>query len=264
MSESELVDRRIEIARSLFAAWSSGDPDAPEPFLMPDGMLADVASGTFEGWPAIRAFFASGLTRTGNLTLVPDEFWGNDGGLAVHYVMSGDVVRPESFGPEHVGSTLVGAVHVVPALRRGPRLLRGRLPRQGSPRQVARHRWVSVGRPSLALGAPVQIAYAVPDAVAAAARVGAPVRRRSLLRTASHRAGRRDVSRAAGCVRSHIGIRPVGLDHGRARGGPPARRQPRARHVRARASPACITWHSSSTTWTRPSATWSPPGCRSR
>jgi len=103
MSESELVDRRIEIARSLFAAWSSGDPDAPEPFWVPNGTLADVASGTFEGWPAIRAFFANGLTRTGNLTLVPDEFWGNPDGLAVHYVMSGDVVRPESFGAEHVG-----------------------------------------------------------------------------------------------------------------------------------------------------------------
>ena len=34
---------------------------------------------------------------------MPDEFWANDDGLAVHYVMSGDVVLPESFGPEHVG-----------------------------------------------------------------------------------------------------------------------------------------------------------------
>ena len=71
---------------------------------MPDGTLDDVASGTFVGWPAIRAFFANGLTRTGNLRLVPDEFWVNDDGLAVHYLMSGDVVRPESFGP----STSVG------------------------------------------------------------------------------------------------------------------------------------------------------------
>ena len=43
------------------------------------------------------------MSRTGNLTLIPDEFWENDSGLAVHYVMSGDVVLPTSFGPEHVG-----------------------------------------------------------------------------------------------------------------------------------------------------------------
>lgn len=87
----------------MFEGWSSGDPDGPAPFFAPDGVLDDVASGRFEGWPAIRAFFARGLTRTRNLTLVPDEFWANDGGLALHYVMSGDVVQPESFGPEYVG-----------------------------------------------------------------------------------------------------------------------------------------------------------------
>ena len=96
-------DRWIEIATGLFAAWSSGDPDAPEPFWTPDGVLDDVASGVFTGWPAIRAFFAGGLTRTANLTLVPAQFWANDEGLALQYLMSGDVVRPESFGPEHVG-----------------------------------------------------------------------------------------------------------------------------------------------------------------
>jgi hypothetical protein len=103
MSEPTLTERRIAIARRLFAAWSAGDPDAPEPYWSADGILDDVASGKFHGWPAIRAFFANGLTRTANLTLVPDEFWVNDAGLAVHYMMSGDVVRPESYGPEHVG-----------------------------------------------------------------------------------------------------------------------------------------------------------------
>jgi hypothetical protein len=103
MSSDPAVQRQIEIAARLFAAWSSGDPDAPEPYFAPDGVLDDVASGRFEGWPAIRAFFARGLGRTGNLTLVPDEFWSNDDGLAVHYIMSGDVVLPETFGPEHVG-----------------------------------------------------------------------------------------------------------------------------------------------------------------
>lgn len=94
---------QIRIATSLFAAWSSGDPDAPEPFFAPDGVLDDVASGRFDGWPAIRTFFASGLTRTHNLVLAPTEFWANESGLALLYTMSGDVVRPESFGPEHVG-----------------------------------------------------------------------------------------------------------------------------------------------------------------
>lgn len=40
--------RRIEIATRLFReGWSSGDPDAPEQFWVPDGTLEDVASGTF-------------------------------------------------------------------------------------------------------------------------------------------------------------------------------------------------------------------------
>lgn len=103
MSDAALTQHRIEIATRLFEGWSSGDPDAPEPWFAPDGVLDDVASGRFEGWPAIRTFFASGLTRTRNLVLAPQEFWANGDGLAVHYVMSGDVVRPESFGPEHVG-----------------------------------------------------------------------------------------------------------------------------------------------------------------
>jgi ketosteroid isomerase-like protein len=96
-------DRRIEIARNLFAGWSSGDPDAPEQWFHPDGVLMDVASGRFEGWPAIRAFFAAGMQRTNNLTLIPDEFWSSENGLAVHYVMSGEVVNPASYGPEYVG-----------------------------------------------------------------------------------------------------------------------------------------------------------------
>ena len=106
---------RIAVARNLFAGWSSGDADAPEPFLTADAVLFDVASGRFEGWPAIRAFFASGLSRVGNLTLIPDDFWANDDGLAVHYAMSGDVVLPTTFGPEHVGRRW--SVEVMSALR---------------------------------------------------------------------------------------------------------------------------------------------------
>ncbi len=100
---SQLFNARRRIAEQVFAGWSSGNPDAPEQFFTPDAVLMDVASGRFEGWPAIRQYFAGALTRTGNLTLVPDEFWENDDGIAVHYVMSGDVGLATTFGPEHVG-----------------------------------------------------------------------------------------------------------------------------------------------------------------
>lgn len=95
--------RRIEIARALFAGWSSGDPDAPEPFFHPEATLYDVASGRFDGWPAIRAFFARGLARWDDLVLAPDRFWVADDGLALHYVMRATVRDPSVYGPEHVG-----------------------------------------------------------------------------------------------------------------------------------------------------------------
>lgn len=99
----ELTQRRIEVATKLFEGWSSGDPDAPERYWTPDGVLDDVASGVFEGWPAIRAFFASGLTRTHDLVLAPRQFWASDDGLALVYDMSGEVVEPHRYGPEYVG-----------------------------------------------------------------------------------------------------------------------------------------------------------------
>ncbi len=95
--------KRIEVARQLFAGWSSGDPDAPESFMTPDAVLNDVASGRFEGWPAIRAFFAKGLAKWDDLVLAPDEFWVNDDGLALHYLMSATVKDAAIFGEEHVG-----------------------------------------------------------------------------------------------------------------------------------------------------------------
>ena len=58
-----MSDSHIEIARKLFAGWSSGDPDAPQSLMTPGAVLHDVASGTFEGWPAIRDFFAAGLAK---------------------------------------------------------------------------------------------------------------------------------------------------------------------------------------------------------
>ena len=97
------MDRREAIARQVFAAWSSGDADAPEPFFTPDAVLSDTASGRFEGWPAIRAFFARGLERWADLALVPDEFWFNDDGVALHYVMSATIADASAYGRDLVG-----------------------------------------------------------------------------------------------------------------------------------------------------------------
>ena len=108
-------ERRIEIACQLFAGWSSGDPDAPEMYMTPDAVLNDVASGRFEGWPSIREFFGKGLARWDDLELLPDEFWVNDDGLALHYVMSATVKDPATFGAEHVGKKW--SVEVMSSLR---------------------------------------------------------------------------------------------------------------------------------------------------
>jgi hypothetical protein len=35
--------------------------------------------------------------------LAPDEFWFNDDGVALHYVMSATVTDPATYGPELVG-----------------------------------------------------------------------------------------------------------------------------------------------------------------
>lgn len=99
------TERQIAIAKQLFEGWSSGDANAPEQFFHPNAVLNDVCSGRFETWPVIRDYFASALARSKNLRLIPDEFWANDTGLALHYVMSGEVVNPATFGPAYVGRT---------------------------------------------------------------------------------------------------------------------------------------------------------------
>ena len=109
------TERRIAIAKDVFAAWSSGDADAPEQFFTPDATLFDVASGQFDGWPAIRAFFAKGLAKWDDLVLAPDEFWANDGGLALHYLMSATIKDASTYGAEHVGK--VWKVDVMSFLR---------------------------------------------------------------------------------------------------------------------------------------------------
>jgi ketosteroid isomerase-like protein len=93
----------IEIAKKLFAAWSSGDADAPAEFLTADAVLHDIVAGNDKvGWPAIREFFGFALKASPDLVLAPNAFWVNETGIAVRWRMSA-TVEGEMFGPEAVG-----------------------------------------------------------------------------------------------------------------------------------------------------------------
>ncbi len=96
-------DQRIDLVRDLFAAWSSGDADAPAPFFHEDGVLEDIVGGRHEGWPVIRDFFAKGLERWPDLVLEPEEFWTNDRGVACRWTMTATVRDEASFGADAVG-----------------------------------------------------------------------------------------------------------------------------------------------------------------
>ena len=63
----------------------------------------DIVGGEHVGWPAIREFFAHGLVRWPDLSLIPDEYWTNDAGVAVRWVMSATVSDPVPFGAAAVG-----------------------------------------------------------------------------------------------------------------------------------------------------------------
>ena len=95
-------DPRISTANKLFAAWSSGDLDAPAQYLTADAMLFDVVGGEHQGWPAIRAYFAEGLEKWPDLALVPDQHWVNDTGIALNWVMTA-TVHDDSLGPDAKG-----------------------------------------------------------------------------------------------------------------------------------------------------------------
>jgi hypothetical protein len=96
-------ERHVAIVNDLFAAWSSGDPEAPRPFLTDQAVLWDVIGGEYQGWPAIRDYFAKGLQSWPDLALVPTgEFWFRSDGLALTWRMSA-TVRDDRFGPEAVG-----------------------------------------------------------------------------------------------------------------------------------------------------------------
>jgi len=106
MSEFDETDlARIEVATKLFAAWSSGDLDAPKAYLTDDPILWDSVGGLKEGWDAIREYFGHGLQRYPDLALIPTgEFWARPDGLALQWEMSASVID-DSMGAEHVGKT---------------------------------------------------------------------------------------------------------------------------------------------------------------
>ncbi len=98
-----MAQEHIELAHTLFAAWSSGVADAPRNLLREDAVLDDVIGGVYHGWPAIRTYFQHGLDRYPDLTLVPTgEFWHRADGVALTWVMSASV-RDESHGADAVG-----------------------------------------------------------------------------------------------------------------------------------------------------------------
>ena len=94
---------RIEVAKALFAAWTSGDVDVTREFLSEDPVLWDSIGGLKEGWPAIREYFGQGLERYPDLTLVPTgEFWARPDGLALQWNLGATVID-DSLGEEHLG-----------------------------------------------------------------------------------------------------------------------------------------------------------------
>jgi hypothetical protein len=94
---------RIEVATALFAAWSSGDVDAPRPYLTDDPVLWDSVGGRKDGWAAIREYFGHGLARYPDLELRPSgEFWARPDGLALQWEMSATVID-DSMGEGHLG-----------------------------------------------------------------------------------------------------------------------------------------------------------------
>jgi steroid delta-isomerase-like uncharacterized protein len=95
-------DPRVKVAAALFEAWSSGDADAPAKYMAPDAVLYDIVGGEHVGWPKIRQFFADGVEKWPDLALIPDEYWVNENGVALRWVMTA-TVTDDTFGPEAKG-----------------------------------------------------------------------------------------------------------------------------------------------------------------
>jgi hypothetical protein len=103
VSDDELTAARIDVARKLFAGWSSTDLDAVKQYLADDAVLFDIIGGEYTGWPAIREYFAHGRARYPDLVLEPTgDFWSRPDGLALLWNMSA-TQTDDSVGAEFVG-----------------------------------------------------------------------------------------------------------------------------------------------------------------
>jgi hypothetical protein len=97
------MHERIDVAKQLFAGWSSPDLDAPRPFLSENAVLRDIIGGEFRGWPAIREYFGSGRAKYPDLVLEPTgDFWTRPDGLALLWTMSA-TQTDDSLGADLVG-----------------------------------------------------------------------------------------------------------------------------------------------------------------
>ena len=92
----------ITLARNLFAAWSSGNADAPAPYLHPDAVLYDTVGGRHHGWSTIRKFFDDGNAIWSDLNFDVGAYWVSDSGVALRWVMSA-TVPDDRFGPDAKG-----------------------------------------------------------------------------------------------------------------------------------------------------------------
>ncbi|MXP20005.1 hypothetical protein GIY30_01310 [Gordonia sp. HNM0687] len=102
MTISEREEREA-VVKALFAAWSSGDLDAPAHYLSDTPVLEDSVGGRYEGWENIRAYFGHGLKRYPDLILEPTgEFWHRPDGLAMTWTMTA-TQTDTSLGEEYVG-----------------------------------------------------------------------------------------------------------------------------------------------------------------
>ncbi|MEM7015988.1 MAG: nuclear transport factor 2 family protein [Pseudomonadota bacterium] len=95
-------DARIILAENLFKAWSTSDADGPGRYLSEDAVLYDIVGGEHRGWPAIRKFFGRAVETWSDLVLLPEEYWLNERGVALRWMMSA-TTPDDRFGPENEG-----------------------------------------------------------------------------------------------------------------------------------------------------------------
>jgi ketosteroid isomerase-like protein len=82
---------KVALAKALWAAWSSGDPDAPGALVTPDFDLNDTAFGHHTSWVDARMFFAATVGNFPDLVMRPELFFENpaDGSLSLTWTMTG-------------------------------------------------------------------------------------------------------------------------------------------------------------------------------